>query len=134
MPTPVSVRVTTTAGVEAVESVRLGDRFGDLQQGRHAVQRAVGPMLVVERFELGECVFQLVVRGEVAAYQPARACPGAPAAREPAPTGRQGREQTRVRVAQRGVAPLQPKPDEHRHRQNQQEQPRMCKLDHENAD
>jgi hypothetical protein len=49
----------TPVDVEAVESVRLGDRFGDLQQGRRAVQGAVGPMLVVERFELGERVEQV---------------------------------------------------------------------------
>ena len=46
----------TSMDVQPVESVRFGDRFGNWPQGRRAVQRAVRPMLVVERFELGECV------------------------------------------------------------------------------
>lgn len=42
-----------------VQSVGVGDRFGDGPQGCRAVQGAVGPVLVVEGFELGECVEQV---------------------------------------------------------------------------
>ena len=45
--------------VEAMESVRFGDRFPDWPQGCRAVQGAVRSMLVVERLELAERVEQV---------------------------------------------------------------------------
>jgi hypothetical protein len=40
--------------VQQAESVGIGDQFGERPQGCCAVQRAVGPVLVVEGFELGD--------------------------------------------------------------------------------
>jgi hypothetical protein len=49
----------TSMDVEAVDSVRFGDRFGGGLQGCRAVQGAVRPVLVVERLELAEGVEQM---------------------------------------------------------------------------
>lgn len=64
--------------VQLVESLGVGDRFGDWPQGRSAVQGAVGPMLVVEHFELGECVEQVGLVPDQRCGRTARACTSAP--------------------------------------------------------
>ncbi|MGW1528425.1 hypothetical protein [Streptomyces sp. NPDC002159] len=49
----------TSMDVEAVESLRVADRFGERPQGCSAVQGAVSPMLVIEGLELAERVKQV---------------------------------------------------------------------------
>jgi hypothetical protein len=46
----------TSSDVEAVESVRFGDRLGERAQRCRALERAVGPVFVVEGFVLAERV------------------------------------------------------------------------------
>jgi hypothetical protein len=55
-----------SADVEVVEPVRFGDWLGEWAQGRRGVERAVGPVLVVEGFVLAERVQEvgLVSRSE----------------------------------------------------------------------
>jgi hypothetical protein len=64
----------TSVDVQPVESVRVGDGFGHWPQGCGAVQGAVGSVLVVERFELSECVEQVDL---IPDQQPSAASPHA---------------------------------------------------------
>jgi hypothetical protein len=48
-----------SSDVEAVDSVRFGDRLGERAQGCRGAERAVGPVLVVEGLVLVERVEQV---------------------------------------------------------------------------
>lgn len=64
----------TSMDFEVVDSVRLGDRFGDWPKRRRTVQGAVRPMPVIERLELAERVQQVGLvpdQGTVEEFAPA---------------------------------------------------------------